>query len=235
MPVGTGTLIKIAGRKFLVTAAHLFDDFELSLFAAPNKRHRGIPTPLEGAIIRAPEPKRDSIDIAVIDLSERSADALSDWDTITLNDVKPPTWEGPFALCGYPSEKLRPQDDTLNCTLITAFTDRIQPPSNASGSVEPGLDLFFRYDDVGINTAGESVSPPHLKGTSGCTIWQMVATKSKIWTPNQAMKVVGVQSSAMRGEWFRAKSWVAVLGALSACGDDVEAEIAAWQAAPPNH
>jgi hypothetical protein len=228
-PIGTGTLIRVANRLFIVTAAHVIEGLDLSLLAVPSAPQDGLPLGISGMLLRPPPALRDEVDVAVMEVSQgdRSRQLEGSWGALTLEDMeRNPNPNGVFALCGYPSEKLRPDGKTLRCVLIAAFTERIPPPANASGPINDGLDLFFKAEPFGVDTDGDEVVTPNLRGCSGAAIWQYTETTgTTLWTPKRALKVVGVQSSAMNGEWFRAKSWATVLSALRSADAALEAEI----------
>jgi hypothetical protein len=77
------------------------------------------------------------------------------------------------------------------------------------------LDLFFEYTGRASTIDGKTVTTPHLGGTSGASVWECrELTGGGIWTPERALKIVGVQSAFVRGRYFRAKSWEAVLQLL---------------------
>ena len=106
--------------------------------------------------------------------------------------------------------------DMIRGSRIIAFTQRMnEPPAEAEQPIHPALDLFFHYDSEAIHIAGAAIATPKLGGCSGASIWQYRERQQvSVWTPEQCLRVVGVQSDWFRGKYFGAKSWAAVLEAM---------------------
>lgn len=224
-PIGTGTLLRVNSRLFVITAAHLFDDAALNQFYLPTSAVNGKAAKIIGSIVRAKN--HDEIDIAVIEiLDQHLADALRQgWQPVTLAQVGEPTDQGQFVLVGYPSERQQIRDTTYEYGVCTAFTSRIAIPSNANGASEE-IDLFFKYAKTAIDEDGKPLSTPHLRGASGGSVWQYRdPSAAGIWSPEKSLTLVGVQASTMDGEWFRATRWSVVLDALGYKDDELRAAI----------
>ncbi len=231
--VATGTLFKVADRCLLVTARHIFDDSDPSSFCIPANPDRD-PDPQTWGAITLSKPDQEEIDIAVVELQEpRTIARLKQgWRILTLNDVALASTDGEFALCGYPSGAgVRIQQDLIGSTLLAFHTVRIPPPDSATQPVQPDLDLFFQYTRK-AESAGIIVDTPHLRGTSGCSIWECREPQSgELWAAEKAFKIVGVQAS-MRSDYsyFRAKSWSYVLELVSKIDPVMEAAIDTFRA-----
>jgi hypothetical protein len=161
--------------------------------------------------------QREVFDVAVIELlDDEVKDALRlGWSSVPTSHVESASDDGTFFLFGYPTERLRPEGKTLMCGLITACSQRLaKPPMNAKGPIDPDVDLFFLYDDVAKDEDGDEVTSPHLRGVSGGGVWEVLEARSGLWTAEKHLRLVGVQSSAIHGEWFRAKSAIVALGAM---------------------
>lgn len=216
-PVGSGTLLRGGDRLFILTAAHIFDKCDIDKFWIPSDRVGGRPIPIGRAKLHRPT-DTETFDLAVVELLEHSTRqaAANNWGSIPLSSVTEPTLDGTFFLFGYPSSRLRPEGKTLMCSLITACTQRLEAPP--AGATEPisDIDLFFLYDTTAEDEDGNSVESPHLHGVSGGGVWEILnASPGELWVAEKYMRLVGVQSSTMHGEWFRAKLAVSALGAAS--------------------
>lgn len=67
---------------------------------------------------------------------------------------------------------------------------------------------------------------PHLRGASGAPIWEFAQSAGQLWTPEDALKIVGVQSSMDRNyEYFRAKSCLFLLEAFRQIDDGIAREV----------
>lgn len=216
--VGTGTLFTIAGRYFLVTAAHLFERTDPAQFAIPSNPIRD-PDPSTLGRYELFKPKEDFVDIAVLELREpKTIDKIKNgWRILTLDNTSNASARGVFALCGYPSERAkRVGTHLIGGSLIAAYSERMQEiPEGAEKPIHPELDLFFFYDLEATGIDGKQLATPHLGGTSGASVWEYrEPDRTTFWTPERAFKIVGVQSSFRKGDFFRAKSWRFVLEIL---------------------
>lgn len=157
-------------------------------------------------------------DLAIIELLDESVKSalLNNWGSVPASQISEASLDGTFFVFGYPSEKLHQVDKTLMCSLITACTKRLsEPPTNASGVVDPNIDLFFLHDEVAEDEDGVQISSPHLRGVSGGGIWEILDAKpGELWTAEKNMRLVGIQSSTIHGEWLRAKSAQLLLSEL---------------------
>lgn len=214
--VGTGTCLRINERLFVVTAAHLFAGYDLGLFCIPVARANAQPVRLLGKLVRSKDAV--SIDIAVIEIVDATVrgQLLAGWDAITLEDVGDADDQGVFVLSGYPSTQPSERNATMEYGLTTTFTERLdRPPDRTKDPIDESIDLFFLHSDHAIDRDGKLVATDPLQGASGASVWQYREDVSGLWTARKAMKVVGVQSSAASGAWFRAKSWGLVRLAIS--------------------
>ncbi len=214
--IGTGTLFDLDRRLFFVTAGHIFDDIDAQLLALPaNPISSALQTIGKHTLYR---PQDREIDFAVLELQEPSVVELlrNGWSALSLENVAPCEAEATFVICGYPSGLVRRRGERIAGTLITAYTERFpQTPPKAKEPVESDLDLFFHYDHSAESIGGHQITTPHLRGASGLSIWQYIEPRSdRLWTPEHALKIVGVQASFLEGKYARAKNWTYVLSAF---------------------
>jgi hypothetical protein len=232
--VGTGTLFTVDGRFFLVTAAHLFKfrGCDPGRFAIA-----GANTPLLWSIGRSNLliPKDETFDVAVVELLEEATieRAKASWRILTLANTGPASSEGVFILCGFPSERAVRAGNLIRGSRIIAFTQRMtEAPADAEQPVHSALDLFFHYDSEGTQITGTEIATPKLGGCSGASIWEYREPQgSPVWTPEQCLKIVGVQSAWLKGKYFRANSWAAVLEILRQTDDRLAAIVNEHKAA----
>lgn len=214
----TGTLFKIDGRSFLVTARHIFDDLpDLTRLAYPEN-------PIRGGLFtfgsfNVLKPTEEHIDVAAVEL--KSADTIArldrNWQFLSLENVAAPsrvTSDGAFFVCGYPASLTKTESGWTKGKLATAYTQRLPvPPVDAAPPIFPELDLFFDYGYEATSVTGESVKTPELPGVSGASIWELRPI-SGVWTPETATRVVGIQSAFRHSKYIRAKSWWALAKVL---------------------
>jgi hypothetical protein len=230
--VGTGTLLTVDGRFFLVTAAHLFKDCDPGRFAIASAN-----TTLMWSIGRCNLllPTNDAFDVAVVELLEEATieRAKASWKILTLANTGLASQEGVFVLCGFPSERTVRTGDMIRGSRIIAFTNRIsEVPADAEQPVHPALDLFFHYDEEAIQITGTAIATPNLRGCSGTSIWEYREPQGvSFWTPEQCLRIIGVQSAWLKGKYFRAKSWAAVLEIMRQTDDRLAAIVNEYKAA----
>jgi hypothetical protein len=211
--VGTGTLFRIADRHFIVTARHIFDEYDPQKIAYQGRRDSTTSLFTIG-IARLVKPNTPEPDVAVIEiLEERTKKRLcTGWEFLTLDNVAPPSVDGLFALMGYP-------ESTANSELwvppkgIVYSRNRIIDPPKEAPNVNTETDLFFEYGATALAEYKE-VEAPELQGTSGGSVWEYVDLDGGLWAPEKVVKVVGVQSARLRGKYFRAVSWGVVASIL---------------------
>ena len=225
--LGTGTLLRIGNRYFVVTASHLFnpaefrrafrEEFDPKKLACPDRRSRTPEQPTTFGnfeIARSVQTGFDP-DVAICELKdpEKIKRLLSGWEFVTLDQIARPTNEELFFLAGFPSDLVEIKRGGYSGPLLVLRTNRLEkPPSNAPKPTDPNFDIFCKYATHGkLGTTDQIIATPWLGGVSGGSLCQLVPTKGKIWSPNKVIKIVGIQSSAMRDRtWFLVKSWLGV-------------------------
>lgn len=230
--LATGTLFKIAGRVFIITARHVFDEVsDLTLLAYPEN-------PLKGSLhtfgdMTIYKPKEEHIDVAVIELLDPATLVRlnAGWQFLHLENVGAPSDnpdDGSVFVGGYPQSMTGLKDGWTTGAFLTAYTQRI--PDTPRGALEPiceDLDMFFDYGHSAHTLAGEPITTPALKGVSGGSIWETVLPTSAVWTPDQSVRVIGVQSSFRHSDFIRAKNWWAVATVLESVDEGLASEVRA--------
>jgi hypothetical protein len=223
--IGTGTLFTVAGRLFLVTAAHLFKDHDPAHFSIPSVRTTELWSLGRGKLLT---PRDDAFDIAVFELHEEAtiARAKASWRILTLANIGPASLSGVFVLCGFPSERAERRGDVIRGSRVVVFSERIEPPENVRPPAHPAVDLFFHYRETVDGT-----KTPNLGGCSGASIYEYREPRgTAFWMPERCLTIVGVQSACLERKYFRAKSWAVVLEIMRKCDDDLAAIISEYHA-----
>jgi hypothetical protein len=215
--IGTGTLFKIAGRHFLITAAHILDDFHSERWAFPTGPHSGeIRTFGAAEFTRTTD---ESADICIVELKDPDAIAMleREWRFLTLDNIWLPDLSAQAVfLSGFPSVRAKYADGNLRGRLFvvrsTYNTDRPEP--KGAPPLKRGVDFFIHYQNRVNELTGENIADVQIQGTSGCSIWaykEQGWVASTVWTPETALRVIGIQSAYVKNQYLRAKSWGAVL------------------------
>ena len=223
--LATGTLFKVAGRSFLITARHIFDRVpDLTKLAYPeNPLRGGLFTLGSFTILR---PNEAHIDVAAIEL--KSVETImrleANWQFLSLANVAAAsvnTGEGAFFVSGYPESLTKNEDGWTKGKLVTAYTQRLAAvPAEAKQPVIPAIDLFFDYSREATSVTGKVIKTPELPGVSGASIWELRPV-SGVWAPETATRVIGIQSAYFHSKYIRAKSWWAVAKVFDQADDDL--------------
>jgi len=216
--LATGTLFKVGGRSFIISARHVFDEVpDLAKLAYPENPLRGhLYTLGSFTILR---PTEEHIDVAAIELkSPETIERLeANWQFLSLANVAAPsrfTRDGAFFVSGYPESLTKNDAGWTKGKLVTAFTQRLpSAPSEAEQPVISELDLFFDYSRNATSVAGNQIETPKLPGVSGASIWEILPVLG-VWSPETATRVIGIQSAYVHSKYIRGKNWWAVAKVL---------------------
>ncbi len=226
--LGTSTLLEVAGTLFLVTAAHVFENVDLTRVAVPEQPFRSDVWTLGGLTRHRPWNSHFDVEVLEVHDTDTESRLRSGWDCITPNAFSPPSALGRFAVSGFPEAFTHPIPRYLAGALLSIYTSRLPDfPPEADQPCYPSVDLFFLCDDSHETVDGLRCEMPKLQGTSGASVWEVYDLQpGAVWSPEQALSVVGVQSSYRRGRYFRAKGWQLVLQTLLEA-DNVDVRAAA--------
>ena len=211
---GTGVLLTVGGRHFILTAAHVLDvhaERRLPMFIMPE--HKGARlVSLDGAVIyRSEMPVSrnrldDPMDVGFLEVTPNIASELTSSKTfLTLDgvDIKDPFYaKSWYMTVGYPYEvnksdqKRRKHDSTLFAYASWPYCGERGEPS----SYRPGFDLFVHFARDDSTEGDEKVLAyvPKPPGVSGCGMWRLASADKPIedWSPAH-IRLAGIQHS-----WF---------------------------------
>ncbi len=209
--IASGTFFGLGDRIFLVTARHVIDDHAAQLFAFPTAPRAAELVSLGDVDILKPSDDQDFIDVAVLELTSEIAKrhARNGWRILQPHTFQSCPASGTFLFFGYPAATITKGANRLQATPIALFAETLaSPPDAAQQPIYSNIDLFFDHPTTSIDTYGNVGETPNLKGMSGCSVWAIGDVDTdKFWTPARALKLVGVQSSALEKTFIRAKSW----------------------------
>jgi hypothetical protein len=226
---GTGTLFRVAGITFLVTAAHVARSLERTRLYFPlgddGARLRKLNP---GMLLVTPE---EVSDVGALRLEARVADELVGRSTLTLANVGMGTLKttGWFFVCGYPEETT---DPAIPFAVRRPLALQTRPYSGSSDDLARALDQereFLLEHPAGVRDfLGEPCSVPRLTGMSGCSIWVTLPDGSGVWSAERMLRVVGIQTSvAQSRKWIRATTWGTVARLLYDAVPETRPEIEA--------
>ncbi len=210
--LATGTFIRSQDRLFLLTARHILEDCDPEDLAIARSPEGSRIQTL--GISNAFKPVDDSsvdVDILCIEIKEPEVQTIvsQGWRAVDISIGKNPELGEEVLLVGYPSATLK-KDGVKLSGKPTSYRTSIMAtiPQFARQPVKEGLDLFLALDRGGVSFSGEHFCSPAIGGMSGCAIWQFTEVQdTELWTPDRALRLVGIQASARSGHFFRGKQW----------------------------
>jgi hypothetical protein len=222
--LGTATLFRTGDRVFLVTAAHILKedendlssaDIDLTSIAFPSGPTNASLHTL-GAIEVYRAPPEENIDVAVLEVKSPEIIEMIEkgWGFLKFDQVAQREEGNRFILSGFLVEGVRWDGRNVGQAMLTLATDPLHYIPDVSHPA-PTVDQFYYLQKDGELADGSSRPIPNLKGLSGASIWSYAHSTSPFWDPSKALRVVAVQSTAKRGEWFRGVDWAAVNAILA--------------------
>jgi hypothetical protein len=217
--LATGTFIAVGEKCILLTARHILDTCEPERIAiATSPKGSGLQT-LGNLVVHKPiDLPGTEIDVVGIEILDRETIDIikAGWRVVDMATGGEADASGELVLIGYPSATLNKKDMQIvgrPIGIVTALMDDV--PANATPPVDPTLDLFLQLTWKAIATAGAIVDIPPIHGMSGCAIWQLrEIADGEFWSPDRALRLVGVQSTARSGSYFRGKRWAYIRNLL---------------------
>ena len=217
---GSGVLLAVGERRFILTAAHVLDFQEvMGLPLAVGGAGEGVfLEPLDTLkIYRSPysldlqieenysdlrKQESDPIDTGIAEITPRMAEVLQQgkrFATLQEVDVEKPHTPGAFLIAGYPLKRSRvdPTERTATYEGGWFVTDFAAPPIR-----EDRLALHFHYPSSGINLRGEEQAVDHPEGISGCGVWRIgdlrsIQMRGGNWNVDH-VKLIGIEHG-----WFQ--------------------------------
>ncbi len=191
-PVGSAVLLEIAGKHFLLTAAHVLDENDITPLYLPGKN--GF-VALHGNSKRtaAPEGGRDldRYDLDYVELPENVIESIPVpyWflpiQLVGVDCV--PTQGQHFIFTGYPHKSVAAKYGTTKVhAQIESYTDQVCPPSLIQkAEADPNFHIVIHFDRKrAMNSDGRVVTPKERKGMSGGGVWTGTPGLSPNGLPN---------------------------------------------------
>jgi hypothetical protein len=190
---GTGVLLRIAHRRFIITGAHVadqikakFDSHELTFIAGCGNLEKP-PIPLDRVVLLLSPSEgknrkwQDLYDVAVVELLTRATNELAGHSTFVELDQLDLAVEqndgGHFYIFGFTSGSNQADRErrTLTTTAFPIATQLFRGDLSSLLSFDPGTGLLFDFDAHAGGGEGSPRVAPRLGGISGCGIWRIVS------------------------------------------------------------
>jgi hypothetical protein len=225
MQFGTGTLFDVDGRKFLVTAAHVFDkaeseDYALAIVTGDHRAGGSGLIPISGNWWRTP----NIADVAIVEIA---ADQFigHDINFLTLDSVHTDDdiADGWFYVHGYPAVESNLSRDWATLA-VTSFTCRTSLYHGSTSSLDGYNDDYHVLLSLSKSTLvhsdddSKAKAPESLKGISGSSIWQGYSCDSVAddWCVER-VKIAAVQTCTYRDDQIiRGTRWNLIAAVIAA-------------------
>ena len=218
--IGSGTLLAVADRQFVVTAAHVARD------ASEVGATVGVSGTLDGNFVAAAgtwllsgdpgQPTQDDRDVAVYPLSRSQGTRFDPTAFVRVGDVAflADTSSGCFVVTGFPvmwSSSLTPEEVTMKSKMLqygtfalagsTAGLVGFAPERHFLLEATPEflLDSGGQRTSLRTRTGHPAQMPNDLVGVSGCSVWKIgdFTRPFDTWSAREA-KLVGVETSVYK-------------------------------------
>lgn len=244
---GTGVLLRVGDRHFLLSAAHVLDlGFHLKMPMAIQPSLDSVPPiPLNFVGRKSSDPSsgmeendpdlRDSdpLDISLAELTPDTADKLAIRHRfLTLNDVDPlpPRIADGMYVFGYPSALAKPGQgdvDLENWPLGYVTTVLQHEPDQRDKNKE--ILLYFPLESRDLK--GTKIEAPPPDGLSGCGIWRLSRAPVRPAASRlDDMRLVGIQHRwRSSGRYLIGTGVKHILDFLWGCYPDLRSSLVLWR------
>lgn len=242
-PFGTGTLLSIAQRRFIITAAHVRSEQKkqgFSFLCAATKK--GGFTPL----VQSNWYLNDKLDVAVFDLTERNVTDFGSNTFLNLSDIdlNTDTNRGIFAVFGLPAKwsqaSLSPNEPPVQAKALQFITNAYEGNTSHITGFDPSIHILLNASNEDHRSSdGTSAQWPDrlgnfLPGISGCGIWKLCDTFEASRTPDKLdSRLVAVETGVYSATGvIKGTRWDAVANLLRQAFPDLQSAFEiAW---PPS-
>jgi len=235
---GSGTLVQIADRHFLITAAHVIDYATIHNipFVLPakdshfqqlnNVRVYTTPVP-QGRRQNDPDMREDDkVDVGVIELSSEIVARLDPTRRfVRLQEISRRRGfpEGLYMLIGYPKVHLKtvdPENKSFYTEPLRCVTER----KKHDEPHDPDAHLFLHYPQAVLNRDDQLITAPEAHGMSGGGIWFLGTSEQPIelWKPEEAMLVAIDHSWHQGGGYVRGTNAAIALSLIYGHNEDLQ-------------
>jgi hypothetical protein len=210
--LATGTFVAVGGKLVLLTARHILERSAPEHIAIAKSPEGSELRTLGNLLIHKPiDLPHTDIDILVIEIQDQDTIDIikAGWRVVPMSIGDNVDASGEVVLIGFPSATLNRKEMQITGRpngIITALMG--DTPVDSTPVANAALDLFLQLPRQAIAIDGAVINIPPIGGMSGCAIWQFrEIADGELWSPDRALRLVGIQSSAKPGSYLRGKHW----------------------------
>jgi hypothetical protein len=208
---GTGSIFNFNGRHFLISASHVFDEFD------KYPEFVGIPTGRRGEPIYNfgqcdffrinNDTDRNKYDTIIIEIPQELAGKIAGAYSILNIDNIAYNFKNRFDLVvvGYPFinsiDIIEENGVYADPFRLTTFLKESSGKEDAI--FDPKVHMLLDYEEV----SKEQAAPQELRGLSGSPIWCYNPDSEGVWSPEKNLKTVGIVLAVKESLYIRGISW----------------------------
>ncbi|MBR1132492.1 trypsin-like peptidase domain-containing protein [Bradyrhizobium iriomotense] len=218
--LGSGVLFRHGDRHFLLTARHLFDDYDKKTHT--EFPYDGLVGPIDLATI---EPRKlgrkfvhithgnraTSGDIIAIELLDDAfvRKLKLTWQFIDIEHFDLPDRDSLYFVAGFPKIRERKTGEMIGASFMSLTTQRLSTAPTGVKKYDARYDVILDYDKTAADSynGNKPVDAPFVGGVSGGPVFRVASKAPKIWTPKTGIAFMGLQvSSTKTNAWLRVKN-----------------------------
>jgi hypothetical protein len=199
--IGSATLLDFGKARFLVTAAHVHDEYlenKVTLYIGASGPLLELPQPLQTTVVPSGNRDDDRLDIAFVRLPDSLADQISKgrfflpFTLIDVNDSFRPRTQCMFT--GYPASREKTNYGNRKVKpLCFSYTGQVIAPTRMPELglyVDAHIAVEFNREKI-FNQNNQPASFPSPKGMSGGAVW-CGDGNSRLWLIDLPVRLVGI-------------------------------------------
>lgn len=238
---GSGTLLRIADRTFVVTAAHVLkDNRRQNLCVVPADSMRLVHLEGTGYVI-----DDEALDIAIIQLLPDVAEQLDAKAFVRLGDVSTSSNLDMcmFALFGFPIVLSCNDNQSIKLTKFHFVAPAYDGSTSALGNYNPQNHILLAANRANAKSLDgtpmaftyqggmEAPFPRELGGISGCGVWKIADSPlDACRTTADKARLVGVETAVYHeSECIKVTRWTEVISLIRSALPELEPAISMWR------
>jgi hypothetical protein len=199
--IGSATLLDFGKARFLVTAAHVHDEYlenKVELYVGSIGPLLQLPQPFLTTVVLSGDREDDRLDIAFVRLPDSLADNISKgrfflpFTLLDVNDRYAPRAQ--YMFTGYPASREKTDYGNRKVKPVGfSYTGEVIPPTRMPElglHLDAHIAIEFNRDKI-FDENGKPGSFPSPKGMSGGPVWRGDGD-SRLWLIESPVRLVGI-------------------------------------------
>lgn len=208
--VGSGVLLEIDGRRFVITAAHVLEEIQDAERKYGDRIEWGLPTARSSGVwdpsavhypgdmvIAGAEPNNARIDVGLVELKNQVLVEMlvRERGFLTLDDIDFQLRDADYFVFGYPAESTVKGATQLHSFPFSFASALRLDPAGWPPNTDPHHNVVLEKPPTACLADGSSVPLPKrqgLQGISGGGTWSVDDASTGVWSPTSQAKLAAV-------------------------------------------